>query len=241
MYELYPYFTNDGSVGLFSPDADDIYHSTYGALSEAYEKFILPANFDDYFKNNNEIKILDICFGIGYNTKSFLNYFFEKISNKENTHIETIYTNNNSFSNLQENHDKNTIYNDKLYTNNVSEQSCENSVRNNKKNKIFITAIDTDKNLAYLSPFFISNKINIKNNQLNFHHDKISKLLNKKTVKKYKLNKIVNIILLKKIIENDNSILNDKELNEILNNNKYAPFFDKYMLNLFKFLSKKGI
>ena len=46
MYELYPYFTNDGSVGLFSPEADDIYHSTYGALSEAYEKFILPANFD---------------------------------------------------------------------------------------------------------------------------------------------------------------------------------------------------
>ena len=80
MYELYPYFTNDGSVGLFSPDADDIYHSTYGALSEAYEKFILPAKFDEYFKNNNEIKILDICFGIGYNTKSFLNYFFEKIS-----------------------------------------------------------------------------------------------------------------------------------------------------------------
>ena len=43
MYELYPYFTNDGSVGLFSPEADDIYHSTYGALTEAYEKFIFPA------------------------------------------------------------------------------------------------------------------------------------------------------------------------------------------------------
>lgn len=240
MYELYPYFTNDGSVGLFSPEADDIYHSTYGALSEAYEKFILPANFDDYFKNNNEIKILDICFGIGYNTKSFLNYFFEKISNKENTHIETIYTDNNSSLNLGTNHDNNAICNDKLYTNNVSEQSCENSVRNNKKNKIFITAIDTDKNLAYLSPFFVSNKINIKNNQLNFHHDKISKLLNKKTVKKYKLNKIVNIILLKKIIENDNSIFNDNEFNDILNNKKYAPFFDKYMLNLFKFYQKRG-
>ena len=82
MYELYPYFTNDGSVGLYSPKDDDIYHSTYGALTEAYEKFILPANFDEYFKNNNEIKILDICFGIGYNTKSFLNYFFEKFQKK---------------------------------------------------------------------------------------------------------------------------------------------------------------
>ena len=79
MYKLYPYFTNDGSVGLFSPDADDIYHSTYGALTEAYEKFILPAEFEKYFAKHDEIKILDICFGIGYNTKSFLNYFLEKI------------------------------------------------------------------------------------------------------------------------------------------------------------------
>ena len=60
MYQLHPYFTNDGSVGLFSPEADDIYHSTYGALSEAYEKFILPADLENYFKIHSEIKILDI-------------------------------------------------------------------------------------------------------------------------------------------------------------------------------------
>lgn len=82
MYKLYPYFTNDGSVGLFSPADDDIYHSTYGALTEAYEKFILPANFDEYFMHNNEIKILDLCYGIGYNSKSFLNYFFENFEKK---------------------------------------------------------------------------------------------------------------------------------------------------------------
>ena len=56
MYELYPYFTNDGSVGLFSPEADDIYHSTYGALSEAYEKFIVPAELETFLQNKNEIK-----------------------------------------------------------------------------------------------------------------------------------------------------------------------------------------
>ena len=130
MYELYPYFTNDGSVGLFSPDADDIYHSTYGALTEAYEKFILPSNLNSFLKNNNEIKILDICFGIGYNSKSFLNYILDCLYN------ETIYT------------DK-IKYSDKIDT-------------NNKKFKIYIHAIDTDKNLACLSPLFISNKKNIK-------------------------------------------------------------------------------
>ena len=52
MYTLYPYFTNDGSVGLFSPEADDIYHSTYGALSEAYEKFIIPSGIKNFIKEN---------------------------------------------------------------------------------------------------------------------------------------------------------------------------------------------
>ena len=78
MYEIHPYFTNDGSVGLFSPEADDIYHSTYGALAEAYEKFVIPADLEKYFQNNTQIKVLDICFGIGYNTKSFLNFLLEK-------------------------------------------------------------------------------------------------------------------------------------------------------------------
>lgn len=237
MYELYPYFTNDGSVGLFSPEADDIYHSTYGALSEAYEKFIMPANFEDFFKNNSEIKILDICFGIGYNTKSFLNYFFEKKFNENNIHIETIGTNNNLLKELKKNNSNNHIYNDELYTNNVLSSNSINSLR---KNKIFITAIDTDKNLAYLSPFFITGKKNLKKNRLTFYHEKISKLLNKKTITKYKLEKIVNIILLKQLIENNNSILDDKILNEILNNKKYNQYFDKYMVNLFKFYKKGG-
>ena len=237
MYELYPYFTNDGSVGLFSPEADDIYHSTYGALSEAYEKFILPANFEEHFKNNNEIKILDICFGIGYNTKSFLNYFFEKILHEKNTHIETIDADNKLLTNLNENSNNNTEYNEKIYTDNVFDK---NSIETVRKNKIFITAIDTDKNLAYLSPFFVTGKKNLKNNKLAFEHEKISKLLNKKTITKYKLDKIVNIILLKKLAENNSAILNDNDLIEILNNKKYKPFFDKYMLSLFEFYRERG-
>ena len=97
MYEFYPYFTNDGSVGLYSPQDDDIYHSTYGALTESYEKFIFPANLDNYFKSHNKIKILDICFGIGYNSKAFLNYFFENFDKKIsalNSNIDTIHTDN---------------------------------------------------------------------------------------------------------------------------------------------------
>lgn len=202
MYELYPYFTNDGSVGLFSPDADDIYHSTYGALTEAYEKFILPSNLNSFLKNNNEIKILDICFGIGYNSKSFLNYILDCLYN------ETIYT------------DK-IKYSDKIDT-------------NNKKFKIYIHAIDTDKNLACLSPFFISNKKNIKNNNLSFRQEKIQRMLSQTVKAKYELKPEVNILLLEKIIDQI-----DNELISILSDKKYAQYFDKNVRVLFEVLTTK--
>ena len=40
MVEFQAKFTDDGSVGLYSDEVNDIYHSQFGALSEAYEKFI---------------------------------------------------------------------------------------------------------------------------------------------------------------------------------------------------------
>ena len=83
MYEFHPYFTNDGSVGLYNKEYDDIYHSAKGALTEAYEKFVLPLDFENLLKNNT-VKVLDICYGIGYNSKSFLNYIFENFSQKKN-------------------------------------------------------------------------------------------------------------------------------------------------------------
>lgn len=77
MYELYPYFTNDSSVGLFSRQDDDIYHSTYGALSESWQKFIIPSGLERYMQEHEKVKILDICYGIGYNTKTSLQVFIE--------------------------------------------------------------------------------------------------------------------------------------------------------------------
>jgi len=76
MSKFRPYFTNDGSVGLYSEEYDDIYHSASGALTEAYEKFIYPINWDNLLLHD-DIRILDICYGLGYNTKSFLNFMFE--------------------------------------------------------------------------------------------------------------------------------------------------------------------
>lgn len=205
MYVLYPYFTNDGSVGLFSPEANDIYHSTYGALTEAYEKFILPSDFEKFFRKNSEIKILDICFGIGYNSKSFINKLLEIIYN------DTIDTNNIP----------KTINNDKIYT-------------NNKKYKIFIHAIDTDKNLATLSPFFKTFEKNIgklnSKSEIIYKQEKIKKLSANTASTKYELQNEVNILLLQKMLNKiDNNTIS------ILYDKKYRQYFDLKMIRLFEF------
>lgn len=205
MYVLYPYFTNDGSVGLFSPEANDIYHSTYGALTEAYEKFILPSDFEKFFRKNSEIKILDICFGIGYNSKSFLNKLLEIIYN------DTIDTNNIS----------KTTNNGKIYT-------------NNKKYKIFIHAIDTDKNLATLSQFFKTFEKNIEKlnskSEIIYKQEKIKKLSANAASTKYKLQNEVNILLLQKMLNKiDNNTIS------ILYDKKYRQYFDLKMIRLFEF------
>lgn len=198
MYELYPYITNDGSVGLFSPDADDIYHSTYGAFTEANEKFILPADMKKFLKNNYEIKILDICFGIGYNTKSFLNFVYNETIGNDNIKC-----------------------NEKLYT-------------DNKKYRIFIHAIDTDKNLALLSPFFINYKKSRKNNKLSFEQEKIERMMSDKISTQYKLHKEINIILLKKLYN-----LIDSDIEKILANPKYREYFDKSIKRFYGVLKYK--
>lgn len=69
-FNFYPVETNDGSVGLYSETVEDIYHSSYGAYNEAVEKFIIPSGFFEFVSNNSEVKLLDICYGIGYNTKA---------------------------------------------------------------------------------------------------------------------------------------------------------------------------
>jgi len=65
--------SSDGSYTAFSKEYDEHYHSTKdGALYESLIKHVYPA-----FKikeNLDEINILDICFGLGFNTLATLLY-----------------------------------------------------------------------------------------------------------------------------------------------------------------------
>jgi tRNA U34 5-methylaminomethyl-2-thiouridine-forming methyltransferase MnmC len=65
--------TGDGSNTLFSKEYNEHYHSTKdGAINESLYKHIIPAI--THHKDKKSLKILDICFGLGYNTLATLHY-----------------------------------------------------------------------------------------------------------------------------------------------------------------------
>jgi len=75
----------DGSNTLYSVEFDEPYHSTKeGALHESLEKHVKPALALQ--KNRDKLTILDICFGLGYNTFATL-YYIKKQKLSTKVHI----------------------------------------------------------------------------------------------------------------------------------------------------------
>ncbi|MDE6138046.1 MAG: hypothetical protein K2F57_01085 [Candidatus Gastranaerophilales bacterium] len=230
MYEFHPYFTNDGSVGLYSPEFNDIYHSATGALTEAYEKFILPVDMENLLKKDS-IKVLDICYGIGYNSKSFLNFIFEKYflknSKKKFQHaehnIEARYTNNNSINKNQKSCLGSTEYIEQVYANNIF-------------SKIYIKSVDNDKNLFFLSPFVKTGVKNFKNNNFDFEYKNLDKYLKKERNKNpQKINKLINYVIFEKLLENYPEILKNNDTRAILNSKRLNQYFDSNLKGIYEF------
>ena len=92
MGKFLPYMTKDYSIGLFNDDVNDIYHSAFGALTEAYEKFINPIS--STFFDKEAINLLDICYGIGYNTKAFLQKVYSTNNSIKKINIDCVDTDN---------------------------------------------------------------------------------------------------------------------------------------------------
>ena len=229
MYEFHPYFTNDGSVGLYSTDFNDIYHSATGALTEAYEKFIYPVDFNNLLQKD-KIKVLDICYGIGYNSKSFLNFIFENYCRKNfpkkyflsKRYIDKIHTNNILQTLLDNFIYKNNICSEQIYTDNIFD-------------KISITAIDNDKILSYISPFIKTGVKNFKNVNIDFKYNAIDKFINNKDkISHPKINELINYLIFEKIRENSNDFTQNKELNQVINNPTFYQYFDSNIKGIYK-------
>ena len=67
-----PKLTKDGSYTFFSEEFQEAYHSSYGAKQEAEIKFIQPTQIKNLASKSNLIRILDICYGLGYNSAAAL-------------------------------------------------------------------------------------------------------------------------------------------------------------------------
>ena len=75
-YKNYFVLTDDGSYSINSKEINhkiETLHTSTGAISESFEKFIRPMKFD----YDEDIAILDICAGIGYNTSAAIADFLE--------------------------------------------------------------------------------------------------------------------------------------------------------------------
>ena len=71
MSQLKEVLTKDGSFTLRSLIFQENFHSLAGALKETEIKFINPSDLKRF--NDRSLNVLDICFGLGYNSASLFN------------------------------------------------------------------------------------------------------------------------------------------------------------------------
>lgn len=83
-YNNYFVLTDDGSYSINSKEINhkiETLHTSTGAISEAFEKFIKPMKFD----YTDDIAILDICAGLGYNSSAAIDDFLKNSKNSNLT------------------------------------------------------------------------------------------------------------------------------------------------------------
>jgi tRNA U34 5-methylaminomethyl-2-thiouridine-forming methyltransferase MnmC len=60
--------TGDGSITLTDSETGDLYHNRAGAFSEAFQNYVEPSNALATLQERGQVTVLDVCFGLGYNT-----------------------------------------------------------------------------------------------------------------------------------------------------------------------------
>ncbi len=63
--------TQDGSFTYYNSKYEEHYHSIAGAEEEAIEKYAIPTNVAK-IATKGDLKILDVCFGLGYNSAAVI-------------------------------------------------------------------------------------------------------------------------------------------------------------------------
>ena len=82
---LFP--TEDGSVTFWSDTFQETFHSSHGAKHEAEAKFVTPAKIAEKAKTQAQLNILDVCYGLGYNSAAAIACVSELPDRWANLHI----------------------------------------------------------------------------------------------------------------------------------------------------------
>lgn len=69
---FHPVTTSDGSVTFWNEEYKEHYHTPAGARLEAEEKYLVPSRLAERF-GRGDVHLLDVCFGLGYNSLCALN------------------------------------------------------------------------------------------------------------------------------------------------------------------------
>lgn len=253
MRDYEPYFTEDGSIGLYSYADKDVYHSKFGALTEAWEKFVLPANLENYDFQN--LKVLDVCYGIGYNTKALMSFLINHVNykKKKNIFLKLVTTVSRGVNNIYRKTKGLSPHNETIYA--------------NKNYSFFIDCLEINDELVKLSPLFRTVRtpgevyeklvpeiltcfdsyytikdlfVNIVSRFSPQNRKEINELLDLKfknmhIEKEYKINPYVNYILMNKLAEFYEKKYPDKKLIKILREKKNRRFFDKSLIKYARF------
>ena len=72
LFGLTPQPTADGSYTFYSSQFGEHFHCQQGAQQEAVQKFVLPCQLPQLARTHAQLKLLDVCYGLGYNTAAAL-------------------------------------------------------------------------------------------------------------------------------------------------------------------------
>lgn len=239
-----------------------MYHSKFGALTEAWEKFILPSGLDKNF--NSEIKVLDVCYGIGYNTKALMSFFINKNKIYKKNFLQKIFTKLINIVSKYTN--KNNFKKHKVLSSHIE------SLDEHNNQTLKIDCLEINKEIVELSPLFRTIKtpeevytdfvpqildcFDTYYKLKDFFIDFMSKFLpkNKKEInelldikfrnmhieKEYKVNPFVNYIILNTLAEKFGVDYPDENLQKILTGKENKKFFDKSLIKYAQFNQKWG-
>jgi tRNA U34 5-methylaminomethyl-2-thiouridine-forming methyltransferase MnmC len=156
-YELIA--TEDGSWTCYDLEHDQLFHNKAGAYTEALQNYCEPSNALSILIEHSNLKILDACFGLGYNSFVLLNEILKQkdsIQQQSYINILGLETNEASLENIPHilNNERFSYLNQELKTQTVNKFGISHIETNNLEITIEIRQADLRKAVPNLLQSF---------------------------------------------------------------------------------------